>query len=229
VFWTLQVEFLWYILFPLCLTLWIKAPKLFLPAALLPHPIGIALHHYAPTVANYMSFWMMLLPFMLGIVAADAFLRKPAWIAWALPAFIVTIAFALLFQWRPVFGWTHTQMSWHFASFFLVVAGGSVPALLRALSTKPFVAVGIASYSIYLVHSLAVHAWVFHRHGILLGFVAVASGVALGFAFWFVFERPVTERPLRDRLWAAVGKVVQPSLSWWKLPSFGELPVPAKV
>lgn len=229
VFWTLQVEFLWYIVFPLCLTLWIKSPKLFVVAALLPHPIGMAVRHFMPHLANYFSFWMMLLPFMSGIVAADVFLRKPAWAKWALPAFIATMVFALWFQWKPVSGWTHTQLSWQIASFLLVVAGGTIPEFVRGLSIKPLVSVGVASYSIYLVHSLAVHAPMFHRHGIALGFVSIASGIAAGFAFWFLFERPVTETPLRDKLWAIVGKVVRPSLAWWKLPAFGGLPSPAKV
>lgn len=238
VFWTLQIEFLWYLAFPICLALWLRAPLVFWIVAIAPHPIGWLLLKTSPHLAPYLPFWLMLLPFMLGITAADAFLRKPAWTRWALPAAIVLGAYGVAFNAMPkIYGgegerglWTHVQIAWQLASFAFVVAAGAQPWLMRALAARPMRAIGIASYSIYLVHALVVSLPVFHRHGWLMGLLGLAAGVAFGFAFWFAFERPVTETRLRDRLWGYVGAVVRPINAFLRLPTFtapAHQPVPA--
>jgi peptidoglycan/LPS O-acetylase OafA/YrhL len=85
--------------------------------------------------------------------------------------------------------------------FLLVVGAGSSLWLNRFLSAKWLTAVGLASYSIYLVHlpvsDLAI------RRGVN-PILASLFGIAIGFAFWYAAERPFVEPKLRDRLVAGL-------------------------
>jgi peptidoglycan/LPS O-acetylase OafA/YrhL len=213
-FWTLMVELRWYFAFPVLLWLWVRSPRAFFA-------VGIAsfvLYHF--TRARGLDFGT--LPgFMLGIVAADLqvhgarsrgwrrHLRRWAWVLLA-PAVALGIAFQETatipgFNRSDVtFAYQPTILGWQIASFAFVVFAGNNTWFRRVLSMPALVATGVASYSIYLVHEPVVDMslTLFHSVPALLATVGVL-GLAAGFAFWAVFERPFT-----------TGRLRAPLLSW---------------
>jgi len=192
-FWTLAVEFRWYFIFPLALALWIRAPRAFLAIA-----AGSAIA-YAATRLQTPDLGT-LLPFLLGIVAADFYARERRlergfWLL--IPAFIIIGVFIEPFVWMPSpYGiqnsaFVQTNPGWQIAMFALVVTAGNMKWLRGVLSVRPLVAIGTASYSIYLVHEPVVAF--FQEHVLwagpwrLLG--AYGTAVIAGLLFWYAFER----------------------------------------
>ena len=194
-FWTLAVEFRWYFAFPLVLWLWTVSPRAF---ALVAIAALIAFTSGARVVD------LLTLPaFMLGIVAAAVAVRRPAAARFAWPALLGLVALGVATSGSDFAPWVWTTTPvWQLAAFALVVAAGATPRLTRLLSIRPLVAVGGASYGIYLVHEPAIA--LLERHsafsGVLLAFAAMLGGVAAGLAFSWIAERPFVTSPLRDRL-----------------------------
>jgi len=196
-FWTLGIEMRWYLLCPLILAVYRRTKVAFAIVA-------IALY------AVYFSPWGIAdagtLPcFMLGVVAANidaspcARFRTAAAMAAA-----VTLGAAILRQALvPVvdFG----DPFWHAACFFVVVAVGGGGVLGRFAAGRILRALGVASYSIYLVHQPFL-CWLIH-HGVARGVAALAS-IACGFVFWFAVERRLSgsfRQSLTRRLRLALG------------------------
>jgi peptidoglycan/LPS O-acetylase OafA/YrhL len=104
-----------------------------------------------------------------------------------------------------------TSFPWHVLVFALVLVATSVAPIRRALSWQPLVALGAASFSIYLVHQPVI-AVVAAQAGPGGGAVAVAALAVVGFAFWWCIERPLTDsarrRRVRERLLPAVARVL---------------------
>ena len=187
-FWTLSVEFRWYFVFPLALLLWVRSPKAFL--ALI---CGV----YMLEATNATSLDIELLPlFMLGIVAADVAVRKPAWARGTVALLPAALLVAFVLTPASDNGGV-TGLQWDVVMFLLVVAAGSTRILRGVLSVPALTAIGVASYSIYLVNepiavalnTAAVSPWL----------IALA-GVAAGFAFWAAAERPFTDTKIRTYL-----------------------------
>jgi len=172
-FWTLGVEALWYVLFPATLTLYVRSKAGFAAVALF----------------AYLGYWVdpdlvavgALPCFMLGIVAADLYARgkasSPLYAVLALATLVAaTLTDPSTFHGHPI---------WHVAAFFTLLAG--VGALRRVASWRPLAAIGVASYSIYLIHQPVV--LYLTRYNIPWAMCA-ALGVGAGVAFWFAVERP---------------------------------------
>ncbi len=124
-FWTLCVEFRWYFLFPLALALWIRAPRIFCAVALAAVFAYQLTRLHAPDVGT-------LLPFMLGIVAADIEARavriEP--LVWLLLPVCVLLGLVLEQTSSmpapsggetPIF-FVQTNAGWQVAAFMLVIA-----------------------------------------------------------------------------------------------------------
>jgi peptidoglycan/LPS O-acetylase OafA/YrhL len=187
-FWTLAVEFRWYVLFPLALLLAARNMRAFVTA--------IVLVAIASELTRATSTDLGVLPaFLLGIVAAWVRVRKHPIARYALPLGIASVAFAVANDVRPHFP-IQTNVGWHLVAFFFVIFVGAQPALQRFLASPPLVRIGIASYSIYLVHEPIVSAVVGAlqpRYGeVAAGAAAIATGVAAGFVLWAIVERAVT-------------------------------------
>jgi peptidoglycan/LPS O-acetylase OafA/YrhL len=219
-FWSLQVEFAWYLSFPLVLWLWVRARIWFWITAALPNIVAFVI---VPGPGNLLHsavlpLMLMWLPFMLGVVAADSHIRRLPWQRWAWPFFFAFGIVAFFYAPRlppgsgPVGWWGHDLVLWHLAAFFLVVWAGHAALLQRALSWRPLEITGLASYSIYLMHAPLVHSRVFEHYGIAgwpAFFASIAIGMAAGFGFWALVERHFVNTDLRDGLVARL----QPAVS----------------
>ena len=222
-FWTLMVELRWYFVFPLMLWLWVRSPRAFTLVGI----ASLLLYHF--TRARGVDLGT--LPgFMLGIVAADLQLsgaRTNRWgpqlrrWAWALvvPAAAIGIAME---PWATIpgfyradvaFAYQPTVFAWQIACFAFVVAAGAIPALTRFLSLRVFVAIGVASYGIYLVHEPII-AYAANHHGLAATLLGVVAALAIGFAFWAFVERPFTTGALRAPCLDAVRPIIARALAW---------------
>jgi peptidoglycan/LPS O-acetylase OafA/YrhL len=187
-FWTLPVEFRWYFLFPIVLWVWTKSPKAFALIA-----AGAAML-FATRGANVDAF--VLPAFMSGIVAAAIHVRQIRLGWWPAAACIVLLGTA--FATMPQTEWTYDfNPFWYLASFAFVVAAGGSPRLSALLSLRVLTIVGFASYSIYLLHEPLI---AFAQGRGLNPLAAATIGIAAGFAFWAVAERPFVEGRVRKRL-----------------------------
>jgi peptidoglycan/LPS O-acetylase OafA/YrhL len=200
-YWTLPLEVRWYFFCPLLLWLWVRSPKAFAAA-------GLALlgAHFTTRFANVD---LLGLPaFMLGIVAADLQIRRPAIARFALAAFCVLVPIALIKS--SVVEVPRPDPLWALLMFSFVVAVGQTPALGRALSLRVFAPIAGASYSIYLIHSPIV-AFADHYLPYRLGVAGsllldVCIGVSCGIAFSYIAERPFRSGALRQRILKVLDK-----------------------
>lgn len=206
-FWTLCIEFRWYFIFPLALVAFVRFPKLVVAIALAAPLVYEATRLRAIDVGT-------LMPFLLGIVAADWHLRGHALQRRAPVLMLVCVLAGLLIEpWLttplasggegPIF-FEQTNPGWQLAAFFCVVAGGSSRLFGAVLRSKPLVATGIASYSIYLVHEplITLAEARLPLPPAAAAIVASLAALAAGFAFWAILERPWVAGPLRNRMLA---------------------------
>jgi len=221
-FWTLAVEFRWYFVFPIALLLWIRAPRVFLALAAASAILYTSTRMHVPDVG-------VLLPFLLGIVAADFYARgrkleRGFWLL--IPAFIVVGVLAEPFVWMPSpYGvenatFVQTNPAWQIAMFAFVVVAGNIGWLRSALSIRPLVAIGTASYSIYLVHEPI--ASFFQEHVLWPGAwrLAGAYGTAIiaGLIFWFLFERIWMAGAVKARSIAVLTPRFASAMRWLGIP-----------
>lgn len=211
-FWTLCVEFRWYFFFPIALVLWIRRPRAFWFIASSTVVLYGLTRMHAPDVGT-------LLPFMLGIVAADLHVRSYPVERFAYLLLPLSVLFGLVYEGNATMPspagvdnaifYVQVNPGWQVASFAFVLLAGRVRFLRSLLSFGPLVAIGIASYSIYLVHEPIVTAMQRNVHLPFAQGMALAYAVALaaGFAFWALFERAWMAGPLKAR---AVTGIEQP-------------------
>jgi peptidoglycan/LPS O-acetylase OafA/YrhL len=187
-FWTLPVEFRWYFLFPIMLWLWTRSPKAF---AVVGVCVFLALF---TRVQNFDALYFA--PFILGIVAADVHIRGKRLGYWTLGFCAIALIYAAITPWVDA-DFLDRMPIWYFASFAFVIAAGEFGWLTKLLSMRALTAIGIASYSIYLVHAPIVTFMGERGCGF---WMSSTFGVAAGFAFWAVAERPFVSTWLRSDL-----------------------------
>jgi peptidoglycan/LPS O-acetylase OafA/YrhL len=176
-FWSLAVELRWYAIFPFALALFLRWPLAFVPISVL------------AWVAYYFGFnaskdALMLPAFLLGIVAAYAATRRPPWVMIAPVLLAVAGVSTILIS-------LHTDSPlWQVFAFTFVLSVVASKAAQRALSWGPIVAVGAASYSIYLIHQPIVLALEDYR---VPWYLAMPIALACGFQFWRLVERPLLQ------------------------------------
>jgi peptidoglycan/LPS O-acetylase OafA/YrhL len=219
-YWTLLVETRWYVLFPALLALWMRWPRVFIVALI---AIDIA---YVGTRAR--SLDLGTLPaFMLGIVAAEVLVRQYWLSERTIPFALGVIALAAAVALEPVItapdlrGIEHYDLiyqsnpGWHLVAFFVVIAAGRAARLRKALSWSPLVFLGVASYSIYLMHYPIVialgHAM---RHGRLTFVGIVIAAVAGGVAFYYLAEQWFCGGPVRAWCYARLEPRLQLIGAW---------------
>ena len=208
--WTLNYEMFFYVLFALAVTLPRKTAVRAVIGGLAATVVlaGVAGHAFPP-----LAFWgePIVLEFAAGIVLGLAYergIRVPRWLA---AAAIVAVVAAFAWQiGRPIPGSWPRLLVFGLPSLILV---GAVVLAAPSASSRPLpralVFLGDASYSLYLVHFLALTATrlIAKRLGFMPTsileealFIAASTAAAIVAAIvsYLVFERPVT-RWLRAR------------------------------
>jgi len=196
-FWTLGVEMRWYLLFPILLHTYVRSRLGFIA-------VGAACY-----VAYFFTPWSfadlgMLPCFMLGIVAADLHIERSPLvrIAPAVAAFALAVGI-----WQQAHSWSidHGNPLWHLAVFSIVVS--SEAALVsRVLRFKPLALVGVASYSIYLVHQPIVKSLEFAH---LSPALSAVSALTCGIAFYVLVERPSLRPAFRSRVELVLARLAE--------------------
>lgn len=216
VFWTLAVELRWYFVFPLALWLWFRSPRAFAV-------VGIAaICATAATRAG--SLDLAVLPtFMLGIVAAHAFVHQPAMLRKIAPvAFAVFLAITFATSQTARFVWGASAL-WGITAFWFVVSAGALAPLRALLSLRVLTAVGFTSYGIYLVHepfrALTERLLSTHASGWPLWLASMAGAVAAGMAFSAVAEMPFVQGRLKHRLLLQLRPAIAKYLAFFGLGS----------
>lgn len=211
--WTIAIQMRWYVVFPVLLFVWMKSPRAF--GVLL----GCAWIGYLFTRARTIDLGTLPL-FMLGIVAADLIARRHRVVRFAVV--LVPVAIVAALAWDPHamvqdpwqseahFLSQPTSFPWQIAAFALAVAGATLRPLRAVLSFPPLVALGKASFSIYLVHQPVI-ALVLAEAGRRAGAPALIAVLVAGFAFWWCIERQLTgsqrRRRIRERALPAIKRV----------------------
>ena len=195
-FWTLALEFRWYIVFPVILWLYVRWPWTIY--ALMAAALGV--YNFTP--------WRVLdfatLPaFLLGIIAADIVVRKHSINRFSALLFVLAVVASLALEPKGHLSYARqNQFWWQAAAFFLVVAGSQTHLLRRLLSHRFIVGIGAAAYSIYLFHD-PIEAWYAFTGGTNI-VLAMTAGVLIGVLGWLLVERYVMERGTRDALVGAL-------------------------
>lgn len=189
-FWSLAIEFRWYFVFPMMLALWAARPRALFTI--------IAALVLTSELTRATSTDVGVLPaFLLGIVAAQVRIDNHPVARFAPLIGLGGLGAALLLE-RGYHFPVQTNFGWHLVAFAIVVAAGHEPWLQRILAQRWITNIGVASYSIYLVHEPIVSATVASlapRIGFTLAMLAAISLGLLGGTFmWAIVERPIMDR-----------------------------------
>lgn len=195
-FWTLAIEFRWYFLFPVVLWVWTRSRPLFALIAVLA---------FITSGGKFHSYDLFFLPiFMLGIVAADLYVRESVAARFAVFAFPLLLFASVASTLHD--GWYFVDRGpfWGIAMFCLVVAVGASPVARSVLSQRLMVVLGAASYSIYLIHEplieMSERALRILHNPIAEAACAVCLAVVAGLLFSYAAERPFLEKRLKEFL-----------------------------
>ncbi|MGP6156514.1 MAG: acyltransferase family protein [Vulcanimicrobiaceae bacterium] len=208
--WTLAVTMRWYVLFPLLIVLWTRAPAAFVGIALLAGSTDALLpvaHGWALGAA---------VPFMLGIVAAEALVKDDKAFRFALPAALVAgaAAFALDPFLATLPGPAGAPVPfpanpfWAIAFAALAVAAGRIPYLEQILELAPLRLLGQISFAVSLT---VVPAIAFAVRQLAtspassIALNAFALSMVCGFALWQLVDRWFADYKFRGRLGRALG------------------------
>ena len=160
---------------------------------------------------------MPILPaFMFGVFAADLEVRgkTPARLIGLLCVLALCVALALEPKDSAEF-FRQDQLGWQLVAFCFVLAAGALPWLRSCLSLQPIVWIGLASYSVYLVHEPVI-ALLEHNSG-TSPWLAATIAIACGIAFWAFFERPFVATRLKDKLVAIATPVIRELMMWLRI------------
>lgn len=195
-FWTLAVEFRWYLMFPIVMWLYMRWP-LTIYALMIAAP---AIYWFTPV--ERLDF-ATLPGFLLGVIAADLAVRGSRMNRFAPALFVLAVLASLLLEPKVHLAYiVQNQIWWQVAAFFLVLAGVANATFQRVLAHPALAWIGMAAYSIYLYHD-PVEAWYAYSGGQNL-ILSIVAGVLIGALGWLLVERYVMARATRDRLVAAI-------------------------
>ena len=226
-FWSVAVQLRWYLLFPLLLRLWFLAPRLFVVLT-----AGTWVLYYGTRVHS-LDIGVLAL-FMLGIIAADLYVRNDHRMHWAMPLLpLAMVAGIVGDHWAvspnpygiDLVGWTMqpTTIGWQLAAFFLVIGATTTPWFGRVLALAPLRVLGVASFSIYLTHEpvIAVVRHLTSEHRLApqaAGLVALVASFAIGLGVYAAIERQLMHPLVRRGMRQLAVTAVEPMLRGLQLP-----------
>ncbi len=234
-FWSLGLEWQWYLAFPVALVVCLARPRVALLLCLASAVVWTVVTHRPQALPDTSSCMLpaRLFEFCCGVVAADLVVRGrrvPVWalilaltppltLALQLPA---TGALSALQHIQDIarFRLGLTQPLYGLAFTALVLLGAQTATTRAALSWRPLVWLGTVSYSVYLVHEPLVEAidtyglrWI--SHPALLAVVAGVGGLVAGVAFHHLVERPCLDRRRRARAEPRLARVFAATDTLW--------------
>lgn len=198
--WSLAVEEQFYIIMPIAMGLvWRFAPKVLPPliaaAAIVSLGLSVAAVNVAPTASFFMlptRAWELLAGSLIALYPIQTLARFLREFLGAVGVVLILGAVFLFDEATPFPGFA--ALAPVAGAAFILVAGGSGGSVAsQILSWRPFVAIGLISYSLYLVHWPLI---VFTRYALLrdpsgLEVLALVVGsLALATASWWFVERP---------------------------------------
>ena len=202
--WSLAVEEQFYLLLPLLLVFCRKLSRSWLFALLATVAAG-SLAYSAWGVYNYPQHTFFLLPtraweLLLGsllVFAPPA--RLKAWVCELLAAVGIggILWSSLVYNSLTVFPGTSALLPCLATALLIYATAGGKTYVGRLLATKPFVSIGLISYSLYLWH-WPVIVFMKYQFGVhlspALGLAAIALSFALGYLSWKYVETPFRRR-----------------------------------
>ncbi len=227
-FWTLAIEMRWYVLFPLLVALWLRAPRVF---ALL--GVVAVLAFRGTTAANADLF--ALPAFLLGIVAADRVLGGKIDVRRTAFAFAVILGLTIFVEWTAgpqstfppiaagdIRSYLPAQWSlWQLVAYEFVLLVCACAPLRWSFSLAPVVWCGTISYSMYLIHFapvLLVERTLGVANPVLEAGAAIAAALVASAAFWRLAERPFVETALKGRCERALRTPIARIFTWLGIP-----------
>lgn len=249
-FWSLGLEWQWYLIFPLVLILAIRTP---VGALIFCLTVAISWHLGTHDLWQLWPHASGALParlfeFCCGIITAQIVLSSRRWSGPLCPILAWIVCSPILFAALPgapavsraLFGQAQPQPLFGVSFAALLLLGHFSRKAKAVLSWRPIVALGICSYSVYLVHK-PIEDWVllscpaFLRPWPLLPLTVAGSGMLAGVVFYFAVERPlmrlpapwqfIPRRPVHEQ--PVPSLLEQPMVDAGKLVERGAVPVGA--
>jgi peptidoglycan/LPS O-acetylase OafA/YrhL len=218
-FWSLALEWQWYWAFPLVLVLCARSPRLALGLCV---ALAVVWHVGAHDLWDIGAVPARLFEFCCGVAAARLVVRRTPvsrflLVLGAVMAFVavqvpplppvshVPLAWLLNHVLHPIATLGLAQPLWGIVFACLLLLGHYSRVVNAILSWRPLVALGIASYSVYLIHEPVVQAVETYVPAatvpaLLAAVAALACGMALGIVFHICIERPCMRRSTWQRL-----------------------------
>jgi peptidoglycan/LPS O-acetylase OafA/YrhL len=194
--WTLTYEFLFYLLFALALALRVDVLRVLVPGLGL--FVVVALFRTESWPAWTILFNTIVIEFVFGVVLAKLILR-----GWLLPpaiaACLVVTGFALILS-VPEGSESLRTLTWGVPALAIVAGAVSLEAYVASALPRWLLALGDASYSIYLTHGFVVplvgFAFIsFHWTGLsgeaMAVLACVVGGSIVGWATYLNVKRPI--------------------------------------
>jgi peptidoglycan/LPS O-acetylase OafA/YrhL len=132
---------------------------------------------------------------MLGIWAAKIYFSKSHIQRYALPMLIALLPVSFIYEVNAL-----PDPVTALALFCAIICILRNSLLSAMFSAWPLRAIGISSFSIYLIHEPVMRVLQYRIRASILE--SVFAALAVGFTFWFVVERPISQTALRGRLQA---------------------------
>lgn len=213
--WTLSFEMLFYTVTAVCITI---ASKKYMPAVVLFFCVCLLLNYATGNHHPMLVFWGngIMIEFLLGVCCGFVYLSEIKLSAARANAVIVTGIVALLLSLVLGFGgisesyntvhgtWSLMRSALWGIPAALLVGGIAMKEKIRFMQVYPFlVAIGNASFSIYLTHIMFIQfvyvRW--KRWGLqskvppdLLVLISLVIVVSLGYLFYLLVEKPLLRR-----------------------------------
>ena len=197
IYWTIQVELFFYCLYPFAIVLCLFVGRS--ARTLLALTLALMfLNHVGALPGMWMGYLSIFLAGAFAAVASRSISGaaggKP--FPWNALALISVAALALMVALVSRFGLTQAdiwQLEWLFACVLLVMFVSLVRSdgiVARILSSRPCVALGRASYSLYLIHIIAYYFAIKYYPGGPRLIWAILALLLLTSAYYVLFERP---------------------------------------